>query len=182
MVSSPAPQPNPNDALKAASLAGEIGSERRGDQWLRFFLEPNATALLLVTQMVEVLNIPIGSIVRIPDMPPWVMGVYNWRGEVLWVFDLGHLTGLTPWYQQETSASTYATIVLNVGGRTVGVVVKRVEDIELFDLADLRSPPASAVSPEMAPYLRGYWLTEAGDMLMAIDGEAILSKTAQITA
>lgn len=180
MVSSPAPQPNPSDALPAASLAGDRG-ERRGDQWLRFYMEPDTTALLLVTQMVEVINIPIGGIVRIPDMPPWVMGVYNWRGEVLWVFDLGHLTGLTPWYQQATSASTYSTIVLNVGDRTVGVVVKRVEDIELFELSELRSPPASAISPSMAPYLRGYWLTPEGEMLMAIDGEAILTKVAQMS-
>ncbi|MEO1134462.1 MAG: chemotaxis protein CheW [Cyanobacteria bacterium J06639_1] len=180
MFSGSIPPTNPNAPLDAVSLASEA-SERRGDQWLRFYLEPNTTALLLVTQMVEVINIPVGAIVRIPDMPPWVMGVYNWRGEVLWVFDLGHQMGLTPWYQQATSSSTYATIVLNVDDRTVGVVVKRVEDIELFELAELRSPPASAITPGMAPFLRGYWLTAEGDMLMAIDGEAIMSKAVQMT-
>ncbi len=71
-----------------------------GQQFLRFRLLPDSTALLPVHQITEVLTIPLSQIVPIPHMPAWTMGVYNWRGEILWIVDLGHLVGLTPIYQQ----------------------------------------------------------------------------------
>jgi len=59
-----------------------------GQQFLRFHLVPDTTALLPVRQMSEVLTVPIAQVVPIPHTPAWVMGVYNWRGEILWLVDL----------------------------------------------------------------------------------------------
>ncbi len=66
------------------------------EQFLRFHLVPDTTLMLSITQLTEVLTIPVGQIIPIPHMPAWVMGVYNWRGEILWMVDLGQLVGLTP--------------------------------------------------------------------------------------
>jgi positive phototaxis protein PixI len=151
-------------------------------QYLRFHLNPDTHAILPVAQLTEVLSIPFGQIVPIPHLPAWVMGVYNWRGEVLWMVDLGHLLGLTPWYQQEMTTSQHRAIVLHSGrgrtkdqGKILGLVVSRVEDIEWCDPADIQSPPASAVTASLAPFLRGYWLKGNGEMLVTLDGEAILA-------
>ncbi|HEY9652883.1 MAG TPA: chemotaxis protein CheW, partial [Coleofasciculaceae cyanobacterium] len=72
-------------------------SSSASEQFLRFHLLPNTTALLPIEQLTEVLTISRDQVVPIFHMPPWVMGVYNWRGEILWILDLGHLIGLTPW-------------------------------------------------------------------------------------
>ena len=145
---------------------------------------PHTTALLPMEQLTEVLTIPNGQIVPIFHMPAWVMGVYNWRGEILWMVDLGHLVGLTPWHQQASSTSVYKAIVLqahsnqaapnNVKSEWLGVVVNRVEDIEWCNPDWIQSPPASTVTPELAPFLRGYWLKPSGEMLVVIDGQAII--------
>jgi positive phototaxis protein PixI len=165
-------------------LPTETASSKASQQFLRFHLMPNTTALLPMEQLTEVLTIPNGQIVPIFHMPPWVMGVYNWRGEILWMVDLGHLVGLTPWHQQANSSSIYRAIVLQarsnqsasnkLKSEMLGVVVNRVEDIELCNPDWIQSPPASTVTPELAPFLRGYWLKPNGEMLVVIDGQAII--------
>ncbi len=165
--------PPPNET--AASTATQ--------QFLRFHLVPDTTALLPMEQLIEVLTIPVGQIVPIFQMPPWVMGVYNWRGEILWLVDLGHLVGLTPWHQQVHSTSVYKAIVLqsnstvaapNASNSVLGLVVNRVEDIEWCNTDLIQSPPSSTVTPELAPFLRGYWMKSNGDMLVVMEGQAIL--------
>ncbi|MEQ9237830.1 chemotaxis protein CheW [Coleofasciculus sp. E2-BRE-01] len=153
------------------------------EQFLRFHLLPDTTALLSVRQLTEVLHIPIGQIVPIPHTPAWVMGVYNWRGEILWMVDIGHLVGLTPWYQQITGASNYTAIVLHtrslsqistqVKSQMLGLVVNRVEDMEWCNPDGIQSPPSAPVTPELAPFLRGYWVKSSGEMLAVLDGTAI---------
>lgn len=168
------------DSAVSASTSA-TGSE----QFLRFYLFPNTTVLLPIDQLTEVLTISREQIVPIFHLPPWVMGVYNWRGEILWMIDLGHLIGLTPWHQQPIGGSSYTAIVLQARSNSatsagsknqmLGLIVNRVEDIEWCDPDSLQSPPASTVTPELAPFLRGYWLKSNGDMLLLIDGQAILA-------
>ncbi|NES23316.1 MAG: purine-binding chemotaxis protein CheW [Symploca sp. SIO3E6] len=154
-------------------------------EFLRFYLEPDTTTLLPLQQLTEVLTISIGEIVPIPHMSPWVMGVYNWRGDILWIVDLGHLVGLTPWYQQTSNVSVHKAIVLKASGnrsaannaktQMLGLVVNRIEDIELCNPDLIQSPPSSTVTPELVPFLRGYWLKPDSEMLVVLDGEAIMA-------
>src|ERR687886_831374 len=133
----------------------EKASSKALEQFLRFHLLPNTTALLPIQQLIEVLTIPTGQIVPISHMPPWVMGVYNWRGEILWMIDLGHLVGLTPWHQQDNSTSACTVIVLqshanqsrdtNIKSLMLGLVVNLVEDIEWCNPDLMQSPPSSTM-------------------------------------
>ena len=167
------------------------GNEQRGvrdhselEQFLRFALVPETKLLLPVSQLTEVLTIPLGQIVPMPHMPAWVMGVYNWRGEILWIVDLGALLGLTPWHQQPQVNPVYRAIVLHTTAtssstkthrQTLGMVVSRVEDIEWCNPNDIQSPSGAAITPNLATFLRGYWLTPQTDMLVVLDGEAIFA-------
>jgi positive phototaxis protein PixI len=170
----------PSQQLQAANLgSGTL------QQFLRFNLLPDTTAMLPVSQMTEVLAIPIGQIVPIPQMPAWVMGVYNWRGEVLWLVDLGNLLGMDPIYQSTTSRSAYTTIVIHnatqpgnsaTNRKMLGLIVDRVEDMESCDPDLIQSSLNTTVSPDLVPFLRGYWLKPSGDILVALDGNAIIAR------
>lgn len=164
-------------------LASESSTGPR-EQFLRLFLVPDTTALLPIQQMTEVLTISVGQIVPVPHMPPWVMGVYNWRGDILWMIDLGHLCGLTPWYEKQTSSLAYKAIVLNIRNQltlasaksqTLGLVVDQVDDIEWCDPEVIQSLPLSTVTPELARFLRGYWWKPDDGMLAVLAGEAIIA-------
>jgi positive phototaxis protein PixI len=158
-------------------------------QFLRFYLESETKVILPLEQITEVQKIGIGQIVPIPQMPPWVIGIYNWRGNILWMLDLGHLIGLNSWYQQGISTSDYTIIVLSVDrGKksnqnnaiaSIGLIITRVEDIIWCNTDLIQSPPASAVTTAIAPFLKGYWLEPNGDMVLALDANAIIKAMPQ---
>ncbi|WNZ23776.1 CheW domain-containing protein [Leptolyngbya sp. NK1-12] len=160
-----------------------------GEQFLRCCLAPDALVMLPVAQLTEVLRIPIEQITPIPHLPAWVMGVYNWRGEVLWMVDLGHLLGFEPWHQRSVSPLYTAAVLhadfsdqrlgvnheLGEDRQMLGLVVTQVQEIEWCDPGQLQSPSPSAVTPELAPFLRGYWLKPTGEVLASLDGNALLA-------
>lgn len=181
--------------LSRGTAAGPLTTAQTaqvGQQFMRFHLLPDTTAMLPVQQMTEVLTIPIASVVPIPQMPAWAMGVYNWRGEILWMVDLGQLIGLTPLHQQATSRSNYTAIVIHsghsdkqtgsqTGRKTLGLLVNRLEDMEWCNPDEIQSPPLPAVTPELVPFLRGYWLKSNGEILVALDGNSIIAGMPQPT-
>ncbi len=161
-------------------------STQKGEQkqFLKFYLEPETQVMLPLADVTEVLKIPLGKIVPIPQMPPWVMGVYNWRGEILWTVDLGHLIGLHTWYQQKKNNTNYSVIVLSSARKgqkkgssrvSLGLIVTQVEDIEWCNPDLIQSPPASAVTTELAPFLQGYFVQPDGQMILVLNGNSIIS-------
>lgn len=163
-------------------------SSNEEEQFLRFTLEPDMAALLPLQNLAEVLTIPGKEIVPIFLMPAWVTGVYNLRGEILWVVDLGHLLGLTPCYQQPSASSTFTTIVLNIASSTattqsrgtpkirnqmLGCIISRLEAIEQCDVDQIQPPQLTSAMHGVSPFLQGYWLKSDNEMLAVLNIEAI---------
>lgn len=178
----PIPTPPPQPALSQASH-----SEQNTDEpFLRLQLVLNTAILLPVQQLAEVLTVDMSQIMPIPHMPAWVMGIYNWRGEVLWMVDLGHLCGLPPWYQQK-AGSLHAAVVLNVsaagstamGNQPLGLVVDRIEDVEWCAPEQIQPISSASVVSELSQFLRGYWWKSNDDALAVLDGNAILAAMPQ---
>jgi positive phototaxis protein PixI len=168
-------------------------AKRFGEQFLGAQLLPATNVLLSVAQLIEVLVIPVGQVIPIPDLPAWVMGVYNWRGEILWITDLAALIGLPPLFQSGFSRSSYSVIVIHAGSersqrrsisqatgqKLLGLAVNQIIGMEWCDPGLIQSPPGFAVTPELAPFLRGYWLKEKGDLLTVLDSGAIIARMPQ---
>ncbi len=183
-MSNPLPMPDTELSSGRRQDLAPAPLQSKREQFLRLHLAPEIDALLPILQMAEVLTIPSGQIVPIPDMPPWIMGVYNWRGEILWMVDLGHLAGLPPWHEQTTNISTHRVVVLKAQdtnttmaqakSQMLGLVVNQVEDIEWCDVEMIQTLPLSSVTPEFANLLRGYWWKSDGDMLAILNEVAIL--------
>jgi positive phototaxis protein PixI len=173
-----------SDSFTQSNLlfAPKIGNDKLGERFLRFYLEPDTNAALPVEQIAEVLKIGLGKIVPIPHMPNWVMGAYNWRGNILWMIDLGLLIGFDSWYRQRVSQANYRAIVLSLpaGNNSsellnLGLVVTGIDDIEWCNTDLIQSPPNAAVTAALAPFLRGYWLNSKNEMILVLDGKAIMS-------
>ena len=154
-------------------------------QFLRFDLNQGSKAMFPVKQITEVLKIQFSQIVPIPQMPPWIMGVYNWRGDILWMVDLGHLIGLNPWYQEGIHRSKHTAIVLspnkeinkkNVENNiNLGLIVSVVDDIEICSVADIQIPQSSNINSQLKSFLTGYLVQPEGDIIMVIDGQKIVA-------
>lgn len=164
----------------------DLGKQAQLNQFFQFHLLPDMTAVLPVDQLTEILKVPLAQITPIPHLSSWIMGVHNWRGDVLWLVDLGDLLGLSPWHQQEQPPSIGTFVVLNafrqpnpsdpVEQLFLGLLVNRIDDIKWLNIDDLQSPASAMITDRLAPFLGGYWLDRGGDMLTLLDGDAILDR------
>jgi purine-binding chemotaxis protein CheW len=95
----------------------------------------------------------------LPRTPPFIKGVINLRGAVLPIVDLGARLGL------ETSepSARHVIMVVNVGGRTIGLLVEAVSDIiNLSD--DMVQPTPDIACDQVKSFVKG---------LFAVDGRMI---------
>ena len=74
---------------------------------------------------------------RIAGAPPHVLGVTNLRGVIVPIVDLRCRFGLDAAYNTDT-----VTVVLGVGGRTVGAVVDSVSDVVALTAGEIKPVPA----------------------------------------
>ncbi|MBW4471854.1 MAG: chemotaxis protein CheW [Stenomitos rutilans HA7619-LM2] len=161
-------------------------SNQAEEQFLRLHLVPDTKVLLSIQAVGEVLTIPVGQIVPIPDMPACVMGVYNWRGDVLWMVDLGHLCGLTPYYQQKMRVAHTAVVLrghdkaATQESPSLGLVVDQVEDVEWCDPNVIQPLPPATLASALAPLLRGYWWKTDAAVFAVLEADAIIATVAKL--
>lgn len=150
-----------------------------GEEFLRFHLGAKDAALLPVSCIKEVLQVSASEILPVPHMSDRLLGVYNWRGEMLWLLDINRLLGFEPTATSDGSWSgnldaksgKASAIALSLDGQVLGLLVRRVDDIERHDLQELEPASAGLFAPQLLPFARGY-LTEADAMVL--DARAIL--------
>ncbi len=143
------------------------------EQFLRLQLVSDTTALLAAKKVTQVLNIATDRVASMPHMAPWLIGAYNYHGEILLLVDLGHLIGLDPISQQARSLANYTTIVVqlypkNSGNPPLGLVVDRVNGTEQCELSSIRTSSA-APNTEFEKLLKGYWEKSATEVLAVLD-------------
>jgi positive phototaxis protein PixI len=142
------------------------------EQFLSFDLTSTIQAMLPTQQLTEILNLSLNQIVPIPDTAAQVMGVCNWRGEVLWLVDLGYLLGSEPLFNHRRS--NCKAIVVQYQGHTLGLVVNQVKQMIWCDLAQVQTMPETPFTPELATCLQGYWLTPQNETLLVLDSDVIV--------
>lgn len=74
----------------------EIKAQDPAQQYLTLYLTDDQEGLLPTDNMVEILSLDLDKILTIPDTPKEVLGVFNWRQQILWLIDLPALLWLTP--------------------------------------------------------------------------------------
>jgi positive phototaxis protein PixI len=167
-------------------------AEQSQQQLLRFRLQPDLTAAIEIVgvaaqaenRVTELVNIPLDRLVPMPHLPPTILGVYNWRGEILWIVNFVTLLGLTPapgMSAPQHYRSLQPTIVLtNVTSSgtsmAIGLVVDRIDEIEWCQPDLARSGSPNSLAAKLATWTKGYWRSTTGDSLLVFDGQAIFDR------
>lgn len=161
----------------APFVSGQDQPQAGEQQFLKFPLTTDTTALIAVEQLTEILTLNPTQILPIPDMPDWVMGVYNWRGEILWVLDLVRLLAISTLQNQISGATSFKVVVARNQAQTyLGLALKDVDEMCWCHPDRISSPPDAVITPGLAPYLQGYTLDKAGEMLMVLNAAAIFDR------
>ena len=167
--------------LISSNRVDESSLHRVDLQFLRFKLQPNFTVLIEVELVTEVVNISIDRVVPMPHLPPTVLGVYNWRGEILWIVDLAMLIGVAG--SRQHYQNPQPIIILSSGTsnedrqrKTIGFVVDEIEEIESGKLDLIQSPESDNIYPKLSSWMRGWWESATGENFLVLDGQLILNR------
>jgi positive phototaxis protein PixI len=143
-------------------------------KFLSLHLGAKDTAVISLEQITEVFQVSLTDICGVPQMPNCVLGIYNWRGEMLWLVDLEEMLGYAPILQAANSLSSLMAIVLEREGKHLGLLVRSLMDIESLDINQMKPASVELFYPGMTPFLKGYFINSAEEMLLNLDATAII--------
>ncbi|KAF3890899.1 purine-binding chemotaxis protein CheW [Tolypothrix bouteillei VB521301] len=143
-------------------------------KFLSFYLGLKDTAVISLEHIIEVFQISLMEICAVPQMPSCVLGTYNWRGEMLWVVDLEEMLGYAPLSDETNLFSKLMAIVLHSEGKSLGLLVRQLMDIELLDTTQVKYPESQLFSSEISQFLQGYFINDSEDMAISLDASAIV--------
>ena len=111
----------------------------------------------------------------VPDMPAYIEGVMDYQGRVVPIVNLRLRFELPP----APVVGETRTLVLNVAGEWIGIVVDGVTEVASYDKAAV-SPPPKLFRGLSAVYLKG--IIRRGDRLVIfLDVDQLLSTTERIS-
>jgi positive phototaxis protein PixI len=143
-------------------------------KFLSFALGAKDTAVISLEQITEVVQIPLTEICGVPQMPNCVVGIYNWRGEMLWLVDLEEMLGYPPLLQGSNFLSKMMALVLENEGKYLGILIRQLIDIDWLDTQQMKQPGGEVFYPEMTPFLRGYFINNSEQMMFNLDASAMV--------
>jgi positive phototaxis protein PixI len=156
-----------------SSLFAEPMPVEVGQRFLRVQVCPESTALLAVDEIIAIAPISITDILPVPHMPSCVLGLYNWRGDMLWLIDLGQQVGFSGLLQ--LGSSSFMVVIVEVNDQTLGLCVPQVHDIESHDPQFIHAASSEMFSAQFLPFVKGY-LT--GDRTTVLNISKILQDSA----
>ncbi|WP_428024761.1 chemotaxis protein CheW [Arcobacter sp.] len=140
-------------------------------EYMKFVLGAMQYAIEL-PKIREILTYP-EMITILPNVPGYVKGLINLRGEVVPVVDLRvkFKTG-----EIVNNQNTAVIAVVTKDKRMIGIVVDKVDDVQRLDISAL-APVSDIGSSIPAKYLKGFVRLHNNEMLVIMDIEAVVSKS-----
>jgi positive phototaxis protein PixI len=138
-----------------------------------FVLPPDLPAMIPNDRVAEILMLTSENIMGIPEVPPEIMGIAPWRGEVLWLLDLSYMMGKTPLFRQGYRNTPYSVIVISRNNQTLGLVVDRVEQM-LRCSADNILPAEEVENAAIPPFIQACWSPQSEQRTWILDCSALL--------
>ncbi len=159
---------------------GQPSSALTTDRLLRVTLDHQTTVLMPLVAIKEILKVPVTAIMPVPHLPAPVLGIYNYRGTMLWLVDLALHLGLQSVFTDAvlTRDSTFTVMVLQGSNQIVGAIVPQVHAIETYALSQLKPATPDLFSPKLLPVIQGY---VAQVSTAVFNAEALLAQIASPT-
>jgi purine-binding chemotaxis protein CheW len=122
-------------------------SNRDGELCLRFDVPSGNEYALPASGVREVMSVYFDRITPIPNASPFFLGTYNWRGQVIWVADLGQFLG--DLVLVNTDQNEVSVLIVEEQELVMGFAVRAVANTEWLDVTQLlpHNDPAATPSP-----------------------------------
>jgi purine-binding chemotaxis protein CheW len=146
---------------------------REGELCLRFNVPSGNEFALPASGIREVMSVDIERITPIPNVSPFLLGTFNWRGQVIWVGDLGQFLG--DQILVNTNQNEITMLIAEDGETVMGFVVDTVANTEWLDDSPINADRGT-IPPTMRAFIKGVYHTtgETSKELRLLDRVAIL--------
>lgn len=143
-----------------------------GELHLRFYVPSGNEFALGASGIREVISPSPDRITPIPNASPLLLGTLNWRGQVIWVADLGQFLGDSQ--PLNTDKPEIPVIAVEDQDTMLGLAVDRIVGMDWLDIDQVQM--LTNVPDSMAPFLRGEWLLDeaSNQFLRLLDQVAIV--------
>ena len=148
---------------------------RDGELCLRFDVPSGNEFALPASGVREVMSVYLDRITPIPNASPFFLGTYNWRGQVIWVADLGQFLG--DQILVNTDRNEVSVLIVEEQELIMGFAVHTVANTEWLDVNQIVSGIENHQIPAaMRDFVTGVYATTGSDPreLRLLDRVAIL--------
>ncbi len=146
-------------------------TSREGELCLRFEVPSGNEFALPASGVREVMSVYLDRITPIPNASPFFLGTYNWRGQVIWVADLGQFLG--DQILVNTEQNEVSLLIVEEQELVMGFAVHAVANTEWLNVD--RMIPGQNIPPAMSPFIKGvYGMETNASELRLLDQVAIL--------
>ncbi len=170
----------------SAIVSSQKVTDDDSSKFLYFGLSSQDTALLPLNSIQEILKISPTGVLSVPHMAECIAGIYNYRGEMLWLVDLSLQLGFAasteslsslPYSLQSnswnstnltTEVSTLTVIVIHNDQEKLGLIVPQVIDIMIHQNAEISSSSIELFSSNILAFLSGY-LTSSNSPILDVN-------------
>ncbi len=162
------------ELVKSEQIHSKAIWEDEATRFLRFSLGKEIIGLLSLDRLVEVLKVRPSEILPIPQVPNYLLGIANRRGEAVWMVDLSYLMGAIHLSQREIIPEICTAILVQAQEQAIGLLVEQVYSIEVYNLSNLQPFPAQSLPSTLLSFLEGYFVDSEGKTLTLLDVDTII--------
>jgi|UPI0003783D66 chemotaxis signal transduction protein len=153
-------------------------SSQQSEDQQRFLKFPlhhaKANGLVPLADLRGVIQVVLSEILPVPQVAEFLLGIWNWRQEAVWILDLGCLLGATHWYRQESVRNSGMAILVPVKNHMVGLLVEQVSTIETYNPEQLLPISPSMLPEQWRSFWLGYFLDSQGNALMLLNTNTVI--------
>ncbi|AAX16829.1 chemotaxis protein CheW [Borrelia hermsii] len=129
----------------------------------------------------EVIKVPLEGIYAIPNVPNYITGIYNLRGNVIPLINLNIRFKIPSVYATEEDKLLTGYLIVNIKDKLLGIFVDKVLKVISFDVSRVQEPPATLQTLDRK-YISGVIRIEneenfESEYLILIDIERIFDKS-----
>jgi purine-binding chemotaxis protein CheW len=146
---------------------------QEGELCLRFDVPSGKEFALPASGVREVMSVYLDRITPIPNASPFFLGTYNWRGQVIWVADLGQFLGDK--VLVNTNQNEVSILIVEDQELVMGFAVHAVANTDWLDVKNTIANP-SHLPQTLTGFIKGVYATNDTERpeLPLLDRVAIL--------
>jgi positive phototaxis protein PixI len=143
-------------------------------KFLSFHLGTKGIAVISLQYITEILQVSLTEICCIPQMHSSVFGIYNWRGNMLWLVNLEEMLGYVSFQKEVNLLSKMMAVVVHDEDKYLGLLVRQIMDIEYLDFNNIKPTNSELFPPELSHLLHGYFINDREEMIVNLNANAII--------